>query len=89
MISGTDKPLIKGRRMYASLKLQMAEWALNSKKDIIWEVDGDSRHEWIAIYKIFKQNFFIQEHRTKQICYCLNDLWFDLRSDLKIVSHQA
>ena len=31
------------------------------------EVDGDSRHEWIAIYKIFKQKFFIQDHRTKQI----------------------
>ena len=32
-----------------------------------WEVDGDSRHEWIAIYKIFKQKFFIQDHRTKQV----------------------
>ena len=31
------------------------------------EVDGDSRHEWIAIYKIFKQKFFIQDHRTKQV----------------------
>ena len=51
-------------------------------------MDGDSRHEWIAIYKIFKQNFFIQEHMTKQICYSLNDLWFGLRSDLKIVLHQ-
>ena len=27
VISGTDKPVIKGRRMYASMKLQMAEWA--------------------------------------------------------------
>ena len=40
--SGTQKPGVKGRRMYQSFKLQMAEFGMNTRKDLIFRANCDA-----------------------------------------------